>query len=157
MAASRRKGWNQLSPGYRARLEKSGISQRAYERGQSIARARGHAETPEHGKKQAQRNPVRYRKYLAKREPRLASPEDEAYAINAMRDKSYANEKRQLGDLLQYNDKTVRTRVYGGWDDEGRYHDGQTMYEARWTSTASADALRGRAAVQDDYNVWWYH
>jgi hypothetical protein len=42
-----RKGWTQLSAGYRARLEKAGISQTDYERGESIRAARGHATTPE--------------------------------------------------------------------------------------------------------------
>lgn len=42
-----RKGWSTLSPGYRARLEKAGISKREYEGGQSIREARGHKATPE--------------------------------------------------------------------------------------------------------------
>ena len=42
-----RKGWDQLSPAYRARLEKGGVSKTAYERGESIQAARGHSRTPE--------------------------------------------------------------------------------------------------------------
>lgn len=42
-----RKGWATLSPGYRARLEKAGISQDDYEQGESIQSARGHSQTPE--------------------------------------------------------------------------------------------------------------
>lgn len=42
-----RKGWSSLSPAYRARLEKAGISRSDYESGQSIQSARGHANTPE--------------------------------------------------------------------------------------------------------------
>lgn len=42
-----RKGWSALSPGYKARLEKAGISKSDYEQGQSIQTARGHANTPE--------------------------------------------------------------------------------------------------------------
>jgi len=42
-----RKGWNSLSAGYKARLEKAGISKSDYESGQSIQSARGHAKTPE--------------------------------------------------------------------------------------------------------------
>lgn len=42
-----RKGWSSLSAGYKARLEKAGISKTDYERGQSIQAARGHAKTPE--------------------------------------------------------------------------------------------------------------
>lgn len=42
-----RKGWNALSPGYRARLEKAGITKRDYEGGHSLQSARGHSTTPE--------------------------------------------------------------------------------------------------------------
>lgn len=42
-----RKGWASLSPAYRARLEKAGISKSDYESGQPIQGARGHANTPE--------------------------------------------------------------------------------------------------------------
>jgi hypothetical protein len=157
MAASRRKGWDQLSPGYRARLEKAGVSKSAYDRGQSLARARGHLETPEHGRRQAEKNPVRYRKYLGKREPRAKSPEDEAYELNKARDRAYAREVEMLRDLLRFNEYTVFVRVYGGIDAEGREHTGQTLSEAKWTSNASRDAIRGRASLQDEYNVWWYH
>jgi len=49
-----RKGWDQLSPNYRARLEKSGISKTAYGRGESIKAARGHSQTPERPTQAAQ-------------------------------------------------------------------------------------------------------
>lgn len=42
-----RKGWDSLSPGYKARLEKNGISKTGYESGASIRAARGHKTTPE--------------------------------------------------------------------------------------------------------------
>lgn len=42
-----RKGWTALSSGYRARLEKAGISRKDYESGTSIKKARGHENTPE--------------------------------------------------------------------------------------------------------------
>ena len=42
-----RKGWDSLSPGYRSRLEKGGVSKSAYDRGESIKSARGHERTPE--------------------------------------------------------------------------------------------------------------
>lgn len=42
-----RRGWDSLSPGYRQRLERAGISQSDYEAGRSIRAARGHANTPE--------------------------------------------------------------------------------------------------------------
>lgn len=43
-----RKGWESLSPAYRKRLERGGISAADYGAGHSLSRARGHATTPEH-------------------------------------------------------------------------------------------------------------
>src|ERR1043165_4979280 len=45
---AQRRGWDSLSPAYRKRLLGAGISKTAYESGQSIRRARGHENTPEH-------------------------------------------------------------------------------------------------------------
>ena len=42
-----RKGWNALSSGYKARLQKAGITRKDYEKGSSIQAARGHSQTPE--------------------------------------------------------------------------------------------------------------
>lgn len=42
-----RKGWDSLSPGYRMRMEKAGLTRADYESGQSIKKARGHEKTPE--------------------------------------------------------------------------------------------------------------
>jgi hypothetical protein len=47
--ATKRKGWESLSDSYRKRLTRSGISKSEYQSGKSIAKARGHAATPEHG------------------------------------------------------------------------------------------------------------
>lgn len=63
--ASARKGWDQLSPAYRRRLGKAGVSERDYASGRSIKAARGHAFTPERPR-QAARNPEMYPKYVAK-------------------------------------------------------------------------------------------
>lgn len=38
-----RAGWDNLSAGYRSRLERGGITREAYSRGDSLSRARGHA------------------------------------------------------------------------------------------------------------------
>lgn len=59
-----RKGWQQLSAAYRARLEKGGVSKAAYERGESIQSARGHSQTPE---RPTQANPAIHGKYVATR------------------------------------------------------------------------------------------
>lgn len=45
----KRKGWESLSPAYRKRLERNGITASAYAQGASLQKARGHRTTPEHG------------------------------------------------------------------------------------------------------------
>jgi hypothetical protein len=42
-----RKSWDELSPGYRRRLERQGIGRLQHLAGESLRGARGHAETPE--------------------------------------------------------------------------------------------------------------
>jgi hypothetical protein len=59
-----RKGWASLSPSYRARIEKAGLTQADYEAGTSLSRARGHANTPE---RPSSYDPAKYQKYNSKR------------------------------------------------------------------------------------------
>jgi len=59
-----RKGWNSLSPAYRARIEKAGLTQADYEAGTSLTRARGHANTPERPRSY---DPAKYQQYNSKR------------------------------------------------------------------------------------------
>src|SRR5271155_981650 len=112
-----RKGWQQLSPGYRNRLTKNGITKAQYDAGKSLAKARGHQATPEHGIREAIRKPQKYRKYINKRtktggSPR--SPEDIAREINEILDAAYENIHRRLQDYHKYRDQNVRANVYGG-------------------------------------------
>lgn len=59
-----RKGWDALSPGYRARIEKSGMTRGEYEAGHSLQKARGHEKTPERPK---QYDAQKYKDYHAQR------------------------------------------------------------------------------------------
>jgi hypothetical protein len=58
-----RKGWDALSPNVRKRYERAGITKRRYEYGEPLAKARGHATTPERPAR-ADETPDRYRDYL---------------------------------------------------------------------------------------------
>lgn len=62
---AQRKPWNQLSPTYRARLEKAGITAEQFAAGASIKAARGHEKTPE---RPTQYNPQQFPTYAAKRQ-----------------------------------------------------------------------------------------
>ena len=46
-----RKSWDSLTPTYRHRLERGGVTRSQYESGASLKAARGHRATPEHGPK----------------------------------------------------------------------------------------------------------
>lgn len=60
-----RKGWDDLSNSYRGRLERAGFTRERYEAGESLARARGHAATPEHPLPATQLPPENYKKWFA--------------------------------------------------------------------------------------------
>jgi hypothetical protein len=67
-----RKGWDSLSPSYRGRLERSGITQFGYESGQSIKKARGHSATPERPS-QAVKKPGEFTAYTSRRQKLIDS------------------------------------------------------------------------------------
>jgi hypothetical protein len=166
MAASR-KGWQQLSPGYRNRLIKAGITPKQYRSGASLSKARGHAETPEHGITEAIRNPRKYRKYITRRTktgPGGRPPEDVAREINDILDAAYKNIKSRLGDYHKYKDANVRSNVYGGlrgpqFLGEGEQTEMPAMgiVDSIWTANADTEALRSRASNQAEGNPWFYH
>lgn len=62
---AKRKPWSQLTPTYRARLEKAGLTEEQFDSGASIKAARGHATTPE---RPTQYNPVQFPAYAANRQ-----------------------------------------------------------------------------------------
>jgi len=164
--AANRKGWTQLSPGYRARLQKNGISKAQYDAGKSLAKARGHSQTPEHGIKEAIRKPGKYRKYINKRTITGGdrSPREVADEINTILDTAYDNIRRCLGDYHKYKDRNVRANVYGGirsaqFLGEGSEVETNAMDipDAIWTANADTEALRSRASNQTEGNPWFYH
>lgn len=61
-----RSSWDHLSPAYRSRLERGGITRQDYQSGASLESVRGHAKTPERPER-AEKNPQKYKDYLAQR------------------------------------------------------------------------------------------
>jgi hypothetical protein len=59
-----RKSWDQLSPAYRQRLERSGYTSRDYAANKPRTAARGHAHTPEHPNRA---HPVKHKEYLERK------------------------------------------------------------------------------------------
>lgn len=126
----KRKGWDQLSPAYRKRLERGGVSKRDYQTGKSLSKGRGHANTPERPK-QAEKHPEKFGKYLARK-----------------RDKVVKHIQKQLGSEPRFNLDTVKKGV-GMMDIEELDN---TMYYG-------AEELKQKAASHpiDEYNKYWYH
>lgn len=60
-----KKGWDNLSPGYRERLERKGLSKEDYEQATSLKKYRGHEHTPE---KPKGASPTQFPKYFSERE-----------------------------------------------------------------------------------------
>lgn len=163
---ARTRNWESLSPAYRERLSRNGITKSLYERGVNVSTARGHRKTPEHGLKSARKNPGRYGDYIRERsvpeefkggQRRPADDEDIAYELNAARDAAFLNFHARLRDYYKYNRKTVLANVYGGETAESGEVPGMTLGEARWTSRADTEELRARATPQYHSNPWWYH
>lgn len=160
---ARARNWESLSPGYRARLSRNGISKRLYESGKNLSVARGHRATPEHPR-DAVKHPERYRKYVDKRErkrfkgtPTGPTPEDIAYETNKELDNAFRNFDARLGHYYKYKRATVLANVYGGVTSESGEVPGMSREEARWTSQADEEEIRSRASEQYRGNPWWYH
>jgi hypothetical protein len=155
---ARRKGWESLSRPYRERLARRGITKSQYEHGRPLSGARGHAATPEHGLRDARRNPVKYGDYIRKRSvPATTVPQnviDAAHALNTARDAAFLNMHSRLQYYIKYNENTVRRNIYG---DGSRSYPGMNLNEARWTSQADTEELRSQASNQYPFNPWFYH
>jgi hypothetical protein len=156
--AGRRKSWESLSPSYRGRLSRGGVTRSQFESGAPIRKARGHAKTPEHGIAQGLRNPDKFREYLGKKNiPQKTGggkldPQEEAMRLNDMKDKAYRG-MRQLANYFKYNDETVRDNVYGSEENPK----GMSYSQALWTSTADIEEIRSMARDQYRNNPWFYH
>lgn len=158
-----RRPWDSLSPAYRARLSRGGITKSSYQSGASLAAARGHAQTPEHGLKDAVKNPGKYQKYLQKRQPKpkpsappAPGPEQLAREHNALLDRAFASMAR-LRPYFKYYEPTVKANVYGGTTRESGEVPGMSTAEAQWTIEATIEQIRAQASTQYTGNPWFYH
>src|ERR1700761_9354860 len=168
--AKPRKLWTQLTQATRLRklrhYRKQGLTDRQiasrYNTGKlgSQKAARGHAQTPEHGMKEAlkeHRRSGKYDKYIDRRNtPRGGDEIDQAISFNQILDLAYASMQR-LADYVYYNEATVRANVYGGETSESGPVPGMSLSEATWTGSATVEEIRYFASPQYTGNPWWYH
>lgn len=136
--------WNALSPAYRGRLERSGITRSKYVSGESLSSSRGHSKTPEHGIKDAIKRPEKYKDYINKKSPTggggpyVNKDELENQALHSMDTK--------VGDYLKYRRDSVIARIKK-----------MTINQLRMTIAASEDDIVQLARPQNKNNPWHYH
>jgi hypothetical protein len=127
-----RKGWTQLTPAYRQRLEKAGITQSEYESGASIRAARGHQHTPE---RPTAGTPQTFPKYFQERQ------------------RLYLNLERRKLEVFGQSDR---------WDDSKskmiirKYHPSFRLM--KWALTATDEEIYDALREQSEDFVWLgYH
>jgi hypothetical protein len=85
------RNWDALSGAYRRRLEKAGVTRKAYESGSSLAKARGHARTPERPERAEQpRNKEKYKEYRQRRATLIGK-------VNAKKDQLFSSSRKYSG------------------------------------------------------------
>lgn len=108
-----RKGWDGLSPEYRSRLERGGVSKSAYERGESIKSARGHERTPERPNLS---NPQQFPQYHSERQ-RLIN------VVNIKKERLFGaspkwNPTRARANMMKYAPSMASLQWAADADDE---------------------------------------
>ena len=104
------RNWQALSPSYRARLERGGVSRSAYESGASVSAARGHARTPERPA-QALRQPARFPEYTTKRTVKSTTKD----ADRLRRELKKIGNRYGIHDILSAVPPSERAEFIAGW------------------------------------------
>ena len=129
-----RKGWDALSDAYRNRLERQGISRRAYESGSSLHKARGHVSQP------SEAFASRLRRFASE----FATPENAQLGVPEVDAQELTRRIRSMGPTQgqEYMDyRRMMTRLY----ERGDYERAQTLYRQR------------PKGVSGPASMWWYH
>jgi len=141
---ARPRNWDALSPAYRARLQRNGITRQAYVSGASVKDARGHKATPEHGLRDAAKNPQRYQEYLHKKRP--GGGQRPPANLEDLKDRAFASMDGKIGSYFKYNRNAVIARV-----------NNMSERQLRLTIAATEDDLLALAAIRRKSNPWHYH
>jgi hypothetical protein len=108
-----RKGWGALSPTYKTRLEKAGMTRADYEAGGSLQKARGHATTPENPRAYS---PTKYPKYHATRTQLITQLEARKQQIFGSRPRWDSQASRD--NIRNYPPTVSQLRWANSLDDE---------------------------------------
>lgn len=134
-----RKPWASLSPEYRDRLARKGITPQMHAAGESIRAARGHARTPEHPA-EAERNPEKFKDYFGERRKLILQ---------------VARRKAQLfGDSHKFNAKRSQDIINMGWDAKNVPSNAQLQWAINADEYELLDAIE---SGDEEYSFLWYH
>jgi hypothetical protein len=125
---AKRKGWESLSPGYRERILKAGLTRQDYESGTSIKKARGHSKTPE---RPTAYDPKKFPQYAAER-VRLTQ-------------ELIRKKERLFGDRPRFNGKRS-SEIFA--------QKPPSLAQLRWALAADESELID--AVRDDYETYYF-
>jgi hypothetical protein len=137
--AGQRQPWGSLSPSYRDRLSKAGITPQMHAAGESIRAARGHEHTPEHPQ-EGIKDATRFRDWFATRQ--------------ALVRRVAKRKERLFGDSHKWNGRKNYGLVNKGAD--GAHPPSIAML--RWALDASDDEwIEALESRDDDYSFLFYH
>ena len=135
--------WGELSDSYRERLERGGINQAAYERGDSLKAARGHkaGKTPEHPS-DIHRHPSSFTEY---RERKTSREQSSVGNRDDLIEHAMRNAVRMIGNEFSFNPRQVRRNLRS-----------MTIGELQRAATINGDEWKRLAKHQGKRNPWWY-
>lgn len=135
----KRRAWEDLSDGYRARLSRSGVTKRSYESGVDLSGARGHAKTPEHPADYV-KNPKRYKEYGETRKGLIAK-------VKRRKDGLFS-------DRFKYNKERSMSFVMNGTEKGSP----PTLAQLRWFLNATDEEIEDNIPREETEDSWmWYH
>jgi len=110
--ASRRKQWEDLTPTYRKRLERGGITKSQYESGVSVAKARGHQS--EQREQERRRHVLSKKRYIARMTRQYGVDED------SLQDEVDELSESELNEVMALQAKMERAYMSGKTDRASR-------------------------------------
>lgn len=161
-----RRGWDNLSASYRARLLHNDVTRQQYESGASLRKARGHIHTPEHPGQGVTRPD--FQPYYQQRQQPTEILESVAYEPTPG---EHSDEVKQAIAERLYNTFGDRFKYRGPWDPDfpppGKpggppyppAPDDETIMEILEEDDATIESLAIDAAlyVQPEFWFLWYH
>jgi hypothetical protein len=151
-----------ISPAYQRTLIRKGIRKQSFESGAAyrsgaVKAARRHTATPEHGLREALRNPEKNKEYLRKRQ----SPGKGGFDRSGQITETVRNIDRLLGDYFKYDPESVRVHVELMSHAQREFARKATVDDLlRFSKIQNRSQIKGLFVKRADgtwINPFWYH